>query len=363
MATTPTWSGAWAPTGSSTTRPRTSSPTTRPMTWSWTRSARARSAAAGGCCGPRGCTSRRTWARCPRISPCPWSRRCWAGGGSGSRSPARPTGAGAAVPGAARVRGVPAAGRPDLSAGRDRRGLPVRRDGSEARQRGDQRPASGPVTVMTTLPRPRRGSGSRALAPLAGEPTRALLSPAGPGPRRLADLDQVAVRVTHVAADLAAVVLGRGEEHRPFGAPLLVDGLDVGHPEVQEGAGPAGVAGRLQDDVGLVVGRPATDVDDHPAVGQLDDRRLAVEHDPAAEHAGVEVAGAGHVRGDDEVGEHESLARGGEVLACQAHPPPTPPAPRPTKRGRCRVRGYLGGNEPAWARLRSTHRRRSSSSA
>jgi hypothetical protein len=42
----------------------------------------------------------------------------------------------------------------DLPAGRDRRGLPVRRGGSEARQRGDQRPASGPVTVMTTLPRP-----------------------------------------------------------------------------------------------------------------------------------------------------------------------------------------------------------------
>jgi NADPH:quinone reductase-like Zn-dependent oxidoreductase len=103
---------------------------------------------------PKGCTSRRTWARCPRISPCPWSRRCSAGGGSGSRSPHARPGAGAAVPGAARVGGVPAAGRPDLPAGRDRRGLPVRRDGSKARQRGDQRPASGPVTVMTTLPRP-----------------------------------------------------------------------------------------------------------------------------------------------------------------------------------------------------------------
>ncbi|HEY8556659.1 MAG TPA: zinc-binding dehydrogenase, partial [Actinomycetes bacterium] len=61
---------------------------------------------------PKGCTSRRTWARCPRISPCPWSRRCSAGGGSGSRSPHARPGAGAAVPGAARVGGVPAAGRP-----------------------------------------------------------------------------------------------------------------------------------------------------------------------------------------------------------------------------------------------------------
>lgn len=41
--------GAWAPTGSSTTRPRTSPRTSRPTTWSLTRWARARSAGASGC--------------------------------------------------------------------------------------------------------------------------------------------------------------------------------------------------------------------------------------------------------------------------------------------------------------------------
>jgi NADPH:quinone reductase-like Zn-dependent oxidoreductase len=54
--------GAWAPTGSSTTRPRTSSPTTRPYDVvldavgksSFGRCRRL-------CCGPGACTSRRTW--------------------------------------------------------------------------------------------------------------------------------------------------------------------------------------------------------------------------------------------------------------------------------------------------------------
>jgi len=63
-----------------------------------------------------------------------------------------------------------------------------------------------------------------------------------------------------------------------------------GHADVQEGAGAVGVARRLKHHVGLVVRRLAADVDDHPAVGELDDRRLAVQAHFAAEDAGVEVA-------------------------------------------------------------------------
>ena len=58
---------------------------------------------------------------------------------------------------------------------------------------------------------------------------------------RLANLDQMPVRVTHVAADLPAVDLGWGEELGPAGAPLLIAGLDIGHPEVEEGAGASGI--------------------------------------------------------------------------------------------------------------------------
>ena len=157
---------------------------------------------------------------------------------------------------------------------------------------------------------------------------------------RLADLDQVPVGVAHVAADLAAVDLGWREELGPAGTPLLVDGLDISHPKVEEGAGLGGVDRWYQDDLGLVIGRSSTDIDDHPAIGQLDDRRLTVQHDLAAKHPGVEVPSAGHVRGHDEMGHHEPLAWGGSphlpsalLLLIGSSQPPATPA-EPTRPGR-----------------------------
>src|SRR6266545_674157 len=164
------------------------------------------------------------------------------------------------------------------------------------------------VRIPAVQHRPRSRSGAPA-------PTRqsALLPFAGHA-GRLANLDQMAVGVAHVAADLSAVVLGLGEELRPPRAPRLIGGLDVGDTDVQEGAGAVEVARRLEDDLWLVVGRPAADVDDHPAVGQLDDRGLAVQHHLAAEHADIEVPRACDVRGDDEVGEDESLLWSRKVI-------------------------------------------------
>src|SRR3984885_15914064 len=57
----------------------------------------------------------------------------------------------------------------------------------------------------------------------------------------LPDLDEVPVRVPHVAADLGPAVDRRRDELRSLGLPLLVAGVDVGDPQVQEDRG--GVAG------------------------------------------------------------------------------------------------------------------------
>src|SRR5215207_7168560 len=84
----------------------------------------------------------------------------------------------------------------------------------------------------------------------------------------LADLDEMVVGIAEVAADLGAAVLGRGEESGAAGGPGLVHRLDVGDPDVEEGADAVGVGRGLQDDRGLVVGGTAADVDDDPAVGQ-----------------------------------------------------------------------------------------------
>jgi hypothetical protein len=50
--------------------------------------------------------------------------------------------------------------------------------------------------------------------------------------------------------------LGWGKELGPAGAPLLVGGLDISHPKVEEYAGTSGIGRWFQHDLGLVIGRP-----------------------------------------------------------------------------------------------------------
>ena len=52
----------------------------------------------------------------------------------------------------------------------------------------------------------------------------------------LADLDEVVVRITHVATNLSAAVDWRSEKGGPFGRPFLIDLGDVYNPDVQKGA-------------------------------------------------------------------------------------------------------------------------------
>jgi hypothetical protein len=85
----------------------------------------------------------------------------------------------------------------------------------------------------------------------------------------LADLDQVAVRVTHVTADLGASILRFGEELRSGCSPRLIDRCDVRDSDVEEGAGALRIGRDLQRYVGLVLGRATPDIEDEPRVGDF----------------------------------------------------------------------------------------------
>jgi hypothetical protein len=52
----------------------------------------------------------------------------------------------------------------------------------------------------------------------------------------LPDLDDIAVRVTHVAANLETMVLWLGEKFGPSLSPLLVTGPNVRHTNIHEAA-------------------------------------------------------------------------------------------------------------------------------
>src|ERR1700737_1063810 len=98
-----------------------------------------------------------------------------------------------------------------------------------------------------------------------------------------------------------------GQKRRTLGRPFLVDLLDVGHPDVEEGAGAVRVRRRRQRDGRLVVGRSAPLIEDQPGVGDLHDYRIALDQHGAAEDLLVEVTRTILVRYHQEVGDDEAV--------------------------------------------------------
>src|SRR5262249_42046187 len=96
------------------------------------------------------------------------------------------------------------------------------------------------------------------------------LSGTDAGVDQLTYLDQVAVRVAHVAADLVATVDRRSQKLRSASAPSLIDCANVGDTDVQKGRCAAEIRGRLHRYGRFVVGGCPTATDRNPAVCQRD---------------------------------------------------------------------------------------------
>src|SRR6476469_5437956 len=112
------------------------------------------------------------------------------------------------------------------------------------------RHTSKPSSVRTGLPqRARPRTCSRWWTPTSGQ-------------SRLAHLDQVAIGIADVAAQLGLVLLRRRQELSAARAPLGVNSVDVRNPDVQEAAHPILVGLLLERDGGLVVCRTTANVDD-----------------------------------------------------------------------------------------------------
>src|SRR2546421_4616846 len=132
------------------------------------------------------------------------------------------------------------------------------------------------------------------------------------GSGRLAYLDQVAVRIPDIAADLILMLFRRSEELGPTRAPLGVDGLDVRDPDVEEAADPIGVGWRFERDGRLVVGGTATHVDDDPLVASATNDGPAALRGLPPRHSGEERGGGSTAVGTEELVRTDPSLRGGE---------------------------------------------------
>src|SRR5262249_16613322 len=90
-------------------------------------------------------------------------------------------------------------------------------------------------------------------------------------------------------------------------------GLDVGDAEVQEARHSAGILRSFQHDLGLVGCGTTPGVHDDPAVRELDDARVLLQHDLPAEDVAVETPRAGDITHSEKVGHDEPLGGGGHV--------------------------------------------------
>ena len=130
--------------------------------------------------------------------------------------------------------------------------------------------------------------------------------------RILADLDEVAVGIAHVATPFRAVIVqGLGEEDGAFFAPLFVAGPDVGDAQVEEAAYAMGIRRSFEKDFWLVGSGAAAGIENEPGVRQLDVAGIFGFDYFAAQNADVEVFGFLLVAHGEEVRDEEAFAGDG----------------------------------------------------
>ena len=77
----------------------------------------------------------------------------------------------------------------------------------------------------------------------------------------MADLDEVAVGITHVATPFPAMIVQRlGKEERSFIAPFFVAGPDVGDAQIKEAIHSVEIGGCFEEDLWLVGSRAAAGI-------------------------------------------------------------------------------------------------------
>src|SRR5215469_2690948 len=87
----------------------------------------------------------------------------------------------------------------------------------------------------------------------------------------LADLDEIPIGITHVAAPFPPVIVERlGKKRRAFVAPLFIAIPDVGDTQIEETIHSLGIRWCFENDFRLVWSRATAGIENDPCVGQLD---------------------------------------------------------------------------------------------
>src|SRR5262249_1025711 len=125
------------------------------------------------------------------------------------------------------------------------------------------------------------------------------------GHGRLSNLNEVAIRIAHVAPHLRCMDFGLGDELRAPGRPELVVAFDITHAKVQKVAEDIWIAWRPSDDVRLIVGPSASAVDRQPDVAEPKKRRLSLTQHRGPEHVPIKSDRALDIANDERICNNE----------------------------------------------------------
>ena len=102
-----------------------------------------------------------------------------------------------------------------------------------------------------------------------------VIEPIDSGLGILADLDEVAVGITHVATPFPAVIVQRlSQKECSFVAPLFVAGPDVGDTQIKEAIYSVQIRRGFKKDLWLVRSRATAGIENDPRISQLDVARI-----------------------------------------------------------------------------------------
>ena len=124
----------------------------------------------------------------------------------------------------------------------------------------------------------------------------------------LADLDEVAVWITHVAAPFPSAIVKRlRKKERSFVAPLFVAGPDISDAQVEKAIHPIEIRRSLEEDFWLVGSRTTAGIENDPAISQLDVAGIFWLDDFPAKNSDIEVLRFFQVPHGEEVSGEEAF--------------------------------------------------------
>src|SRR5262249_39919460 len=128
----------------------------------------------------------------------------------------------------------------------------------------------------------------------------------GGGCRRLADLGQISVRITHIAAHFILVHFRFRYEFCATRTPELVTLFDVYHAQIKKRAQGIEILWRRRDNLRLVVGSAAPFVDNYPNVLKTEKCRFAFTQHSCAKNITIKRYRASDV-GDNQGCRHDEF--------------------------------------------------------